>query len=118
MGRLPLFMGPILGFDHTPVISVHICWDAMWLYTVVEKAKDEGIQSPGLISRACALTFLWECEKSNPMKILKSMTTRFRILRNYFCIDMDPLHPMSFWRLLASLDMDIYPQNRCDGFPV
>ncbi len=39
-------------------------------------------------------------------------------LRNYFYIDMGPLHPMSFWRLLARLDMDIYPQNRCDGFPV
>ena len=33
-------------------------------------------------------------------------------LRNYFYIDMDPLHPMSFWRLVARLDMDIYPQER------
>ncbi len=39
-------------------------------------------------------------------------------LRNYFYIDMDPLHPMSFWHLLGRLDMDIYPQNRCDGFSV
>ncbi len=39
-------------------------------------------------------------------------------LRNYFYIDMDPPHPMSFWHLLARLDMDIYPQNKCDGFPV
>ncbi len=39
-------------------------------------------------------------------------------LRNYFYIDMDPLHRMSFLRLLARLDMDICPQNRCDGFPV
>ncbi len=36
-------------------------------------------------------------------------------LRNYFYIDMDPLHPMSFWQLLARLDMDIYPQNRLMG---
>ncbi len=27
-------------------------------------------------------------------------------LRNYFCIDMDPPHPMSFWCLLAKLDID------------
>ncbi len=39
-------------------------------------------------------------------------------LRNYFYIDMDPPHPMSFWHLLARLDMDIYPQNKCDVFPV
>ncbi len=39
-------------------------------------------------------------------------------LRNYFYIDMDPLHAMSFWRLLARLDLDIHPQNRCDGFLV
>ncbi len=30
-------------------------------------------------------------------------------LRNYFYIDMDPLHPMSFWCLLARLDMYINP---------
>ncbi len=39
-------------------------------------------------------------------------------LRNYFYIDMDPLHPMSFWRLVARLDMDIYPQTKCYGSAV
>ena len=34
-------------------------------------------------------------------------------LRNYLCNDMDSLHPISFWHLVARLDMDIYPQNKC-----
>ena len=39
-------------------------------------------------------------------------------LRNYFYNDMDPLHPMSFWHLVARLDVDIYPQNKCYGTAV
>ncbi len=39
-------------------------------------------------------------------------------LRNYFYNDMDPLHPMSFWHLVARLDMDIYPQDQCYGSAV
>ncbi len=50
--------------------------------------------------------------------VVDSFTFTTCTLRNYFYIDMDPPHPMSFWHLLARLDMDIYPQNKCDGFPV
>ncbi len=35
-----------------------------------------------------------------------------------FYNDMDPLRPMSFWRLVARLDKDIYPQNKCYGSAV
>ena len=31
---------------------------------------------------------------------------------------MDPLHPMSFWHLVAKLDMEIYPHNKCHGSAV
>ncbi len=39
-------------------------------------------------------------------------------LINYFYNDMDSLHPMSFWHLVARFDMDIPPQHKCYGSAV
>ncbi len=80
----------------------------------------------------CTLPVVWRCTLRSPSQIMCTFLYKSSALhlptwsllclkytlRNYSYIDMDPLHPMSFWRLLARLDMDLYPQNRCDGFPV